>query len=200
MEKQNKIVFFIGPSGSGKDTFLVNTLNKYQINPIILLTTRPKRIGEQEGREYHFITPEKMDLLEQRELLIERRNYNTEHGIWSYATGANKIDLSKCNYLTPNTWEGYKKFLNYYPKEVLVPIYFQMDDGIRLERCLRRERRAENGKYAEMCRRFLADQKDFSPEMLDIYKPYIINNNGSKKETEEQLQDIFVRKLEIMPK
>ena len=197
MNQLNKIAFFIGPSGSGKDTFFYKSLNIYDVEPIVLLTTRPMRDGEKDGREYHFVTPKKMDLLEQKNLLIERRNYNTQHGIWSYATGMQQIDLSRYNYLTPNTWEGYSKFLKHYSKESLIPIYFQLDDGIRLERCLQREKKSGNGRYAEMCRRYLADEQDFTQEMLDIYKPYIIDNNGTYEETLEQLDDILVRKLEI---
>lgn len=79
MKDFHKIVFFIGPSGSGKDTFFYQTLKNYQIKPIILLTTRPKRDGEKEGREYYFINQERMDLLEKRNQLIERRNYNTQY-------------------------------------------------------------------------------------------------------------------------
>lgn len=199
-KQNNKIIFFIGPSGSGKDTFLARVLNEYQINPIVLLTTRPMRDGEQNGREYNFITSERMNLLEQKNMLIERRDYNTHHGIWSYATSKENINLSLYNYITSNTWDGYNRFLSHYNREELVPLYFQLDDGLRLERCLLRERKSGNGKYAEMCRRFLADAEDFNEEMLSYYKPFIIDNNGTYEETVEQIDDILVRKLEILHK
>jgi guanylate kinase len=41
-----------------------------------------------------------------------------------------------------------------------------VEDGERLERALKRERKQEEPKYEEMCRRFLADQKDFSEENI----------------------------------
>ena len=41
-----------------------------------------------------------------------------------------------------------------------------MDDGVRLSRALERERREKEPRYAEMCRRFLADSEDFSEENL----------------------------------
>ena len=47
-----------------------------------------------------------------------------------------------------------------------MPIYIQVDDGVRLSRALEREMRQEHPKYEEMCRRFLADQQDFSPENI----------------------------------
>lgn len=195
-----KIVFFIGKSGSGKDTFLMKSLEIYQVEPIVLLTTRPMREGEVNGREYHFISDEKMNLLQKKDLLIERRDYNTVHGIWSYATGMEAINLYDYNYLTANTWQGYSQFLKYYSKESLAPIYFELDDGVRLERALMREKKSGNGKYAEMCRRYLADEADFTKEMLNIYKPYIIDNNGTMEDTLEQIDDILVKKLNILRK
>jgi guanylate kinase len=48
-----------------------------------------------------------------------------------------------------------------------MPIYIEVDDGIRLERALKRERKQETPRYEEMCRRFLADAKDFSEENIE---------------------------------
>ena len=48
----------------------------------------------------------------------------------------------------------------------VVPIYIEVEDGIRLERALLREKRPENRKFKEMCSRFLADDEDFSEERL----------------------------------
>ena len=41
-----------------------------------------------------------------------------------------------------------------------------MEDGERLERALKIERIQEIPRYEEMCRRFLADQEDFSEEKI----------------------------------
>ena len=66
MKDFNKGIFFLGKSGSGKDTFYASTLEKYQIEPITPYTTRPKRPEEKEGKQYYFISQEKMNLLEQK--------------------------------------------------------------------------------------------------------------------------------------
>ena len=47
-----------------------------------------------------------------------------------------------------------------------MPLYIQVEDGERLSRALLRERQQAEPKYAEMCRRFLADTEDFSEENL----------------------------------
>lgn len=200
MNQLNKIIFFIGPSNSGKDTFFAKSKEIYQLQPIILLTTRPMRKGEKNGHEYFFISMEEMNNLEANNQLIERRDYNTVDGIWSYATENSKIDLENFNYITPNTWVAYKKFLEFYSSDNLVPIYFNLDKGIRLQRALDREKQAKTSNYAEMCRRFLADEEDFAEEFIQLYKPFVINNNGTKEETMEQINDIFVYKLGIKPR
>ena len=50
----------------------------------------------------------------------------------------------------------------YFGEDALLPIYVQVEDGIRLGRALERERRQQVPKYEELCRRFLADSQDFS--------------------------------------
>lgn len=50
--------------------------------------------------------------------------------------------------------------------DALIPIYLEVDDGLRLQRALDREREQKEPKYAELCRRFLADEEDFSTEKL----------------------------------
>ena len=42
-----------------------------------------------------------------------------------------------------------------------------MEDGIRLNRALLREREQKYPKYAELCRRYLADEQEFADENLD---------------------------------
>ena len=42
----------------------------------------------------------------------------------------------------------------------------EVDDGVRLQRALNRERKQEVPKYEEMCRRFSADSEDFSEDKI----------------------------------
>lgn len=52
-------------------------------------------------------------------------------------------------------------------KQCIVPIYVEVEDGIRLERALQRERLQRQPAYAEVCRRLLADEEAFSLENLN---------------------------------
>ncbi|MDE7060373.1 MAG: guanylate kinase, partial [Lachnospiraceae bacterium] len=64
------------------------------------------------------------------------------------------------------TLEGYLKLKRYFGRENVVPLYIEVEDGLRLSRALERERGQKNPGYKEMCRRYLADAEDFSEENL----------------------------------
>lgn len=157
-----KIFCFMGKSASGKDTIFKELSKAFpSISEIIPYTTRPIRENETNGIQYNFVTEEIFKFMLDNNMVIESRSYNTKHGIWTYFTASSNID-SNNNYMIINTLEGYQKISKYFGKENVIPIYIEVEDGIRLERALERERKEKNPKYSELCRRFLADQEDFS--------------------------------------
>lgn len=163
-----KIFYLIGKSSSGKDTVFKKLKEKFpQFRTVTLYTTRPMRQGEKDGREYFFVTDEKSKQIQDAGKMIELREYHTVHGIWKYFTADDgQICLEESDYLMIGTLEAYEKMCNYFGKEKIVPLYIEVEDGERLFRALERERQQKNPKYAELCRRFLADNEDFSEEKL----------------------------------
>ena len=77
-----------------------------------------------------------------------------------------QIDLVQGNYLMMGTLESYEELQAYYGPSALVPVYICVEDGLRLERAIAREREQAVPKYKELCRRFLADEEDFKEENL----------------------------------
>ncbi len=164
----HKIYYLMGKSASGKDT-LYKALRARcpALRTVTPYTTRPIRAGEREGVEYFFISEEELSGYEQSGRVIERRTYATQYGDWSYATlDDGQVDLKTADYLLIGTLESYQKMKAYYGEAALTPLYIEVEDGERLSRALKRERQQEPPKYDEMCRRFLADQADFSEENL----------------------------------
>lgn len=177
-----KIFCLMGKSSSGKDTIFKEINNDKDLNlkPIISYTTRPKRINETNGIEYFFINEDELNKFEKENKVIEKRVYHTIHGDWFYGTiNDGQIDLNKNNYLLITTLEAYENIRNYFGEDKVCPFYINIEDGIRLERALEREKTQEKPNYDELCRRFLADNKDFSSENLSnlgINKFYINEN------------------------
>ena len=105
--------------------------------------------------------------LKRQNKIIEHRSYDTTQGIWHYFTvNDGQIDLEMADYLMIGTLETYAQIREYFGKDKVIPIYLEVEDGIRLMRAIRREQKQELPQYAEMCRRYLADEEDFSPVNL----------------------------------
>ena len=163
-----KIFYLMGKSASGKDTIYKKVKEQMpELKTIVIYTTRPIREGELNGREYHFVDDDKLKELKEAGKVIELREYNTVHGIWKYFTADDGQFDGDVNYLAIGTLESYVQLRDYFGQERLVPIYVEVEDGLRLERALARERKQVTPKYEEMCRRFLADAADFSVENLN---------------------------------
>lgn len=162
-----KIFYLMGKSASGKDSIykkIKETLP--QLRPIVIYTTRPIREGEKEGVEYYFVDEARLEELQQAGKVIELRAYNTVHGIWKYFTADDGQFDREEHLIAIGTLESYVQLCRYFGREKLVPIYIEVEDGVRLERALERERKQKEPKYEELCRRFLADAADFSEEKL----------------------------------
>ena len=160
-----KIVYLMGKSSTGKDTIFRELLKRgtVALETIVPYTTRPIRINEREGVQYHFTDEEGFQRLLTDGRVIEERAYHTFHGLWRYFTvDDGQINLEEKNYIIIGTLESYLKTREYFGEEKLLPVLIELDDGVRLQRALNRERKEKNPKYEEMCRRFLADSEDFA--------------------------------------
>lgn len=166
----SKIYMIMGKSATGKDTIYARLMKRrdLKLKKIVPYTTRPMREGETDGVTYHFCSDQKLAELTEAGKVVEKRTYQTVYGPWNYFTvDDDQIDLTKQqDYLIIGTLEAFTRIRNYYGKRRVVPIYIEVEDGIRLTRALGREKKQKEPKYDEMCRRFLADQQDFSEENL----------------------------------
>ena len=164
-----RIFYIMGKSSCGKDTIYRQLLEEgeFSFRTLVPYTTRPIRSGETDGKDYIFTDEKQLKRLSGQGRVIELRSYHTVHGIWNYFTvDDGQVDLARQNYLTVGTLESYAAMRRYFGEEALVPVYIEVEDGERLQRALDRERAQKQPRYAEMCRRFLSDEEDFSEEKL----------------------------------
>lgn len=164
-----KIVCLMGKSSSGKDTIYKKLLtqDKVKLCNIVPYTTRPIRAQEREGVEYHFTDEEGYQRLLEAGSVIESRAYHTYLGLWRYFTVADeRIQLENHSYVMIATLEAYGHIQRFYGADRVLPVLIELDDGVRLQRALDREKAQDQPKYEEMCRRFLADAEDFSEENI----------------------------------
>lgn len=193
-----KIIYLMGKSSSGKDTIFRELLRKNQeaFQKIVPYTTRPIRVGEMDGREYHFADEETFLRLEAEGRVIEHRAYHTYHGLWRYFTvDDGQVDLRVHNYIVIGTLEAYLSTGNYFGQENMIPVLIELDDGIRLQRALDRERKQENPKYEEMCRRYLADSEDFAEEKIKAAGIRCRFYNDDLKKVLEEIEAYIAKNL-----
>ncbi len=163
-----RIYIVIGKSAAGKDSVYAGLMKKGlpDTEALVIYTTRPKRSGEQNGREYYFTDEAHMNELEAAGKIIEKRVYPTVHGDWYYFTADEGRIKDDVTYIGIGTLESFVRLKKYYGEERVCPLYIECDDRTRLLRSVERESAQAAPSYAEVCRRYLADEEDFSEEKI----------------------------------
>ena len=164
-----KIFVIMGKSASGKDSVYrrLSTDASLGLATVVPYTTRPMRAGETEGVEYHFVTPVALEEMRAAGKVIECRVYQTVQGPWAYFTPDDgQIDPESGSCLLIGTLESYQQLRAYFGADTVVPVYLTVNDGERLLRSIGREMEQKSPNLKEVCRRFLADEEDFSEEKL----------------------------------
>ena len=185
-----RIYYLLGKSATGKDTLYKEILKRRpKLRTVTMYTTRPIREGETDGVEYFFTGREELERQLASGKVIESRTYQTIAGPWTYYTvddgQFDVADDESC--LMIGTLESYEKMCAYFEAGKMVPVYIEVPDGIRLLRAVKREENQKRPNYREVCRRYLADEKDFSEENL---KKAEITKHFLNKDLDQVTQEI----------
>ena len=147
-----KLFCLIGKSASGKDAIFryLRDNKELGLKEIVPYTTRPMRKGEENGVGYYFVDQAAYEKMCQNGKVIESRTYETINGPWHYFTvDDGQIRLDRDNAILIGTLEVYNQMKRYFGEEQVVPLYIEVEDGLRLERALARKR-------CRMCRIMLS--------------------------------------------
>lgn len=166
----SRIIVLMGKSASGKDSVYKKLAGARgdRIKTLVPYTTRPMREGEVNGKDYFFINEEEYKKLKNNNRIVEERCYDTVEGPWRYLTVNDESFEGDKDVLLIGTLEAYLSIREFFGEEKeVVPVYIECDDGDRLIRAINREKKREKPRYKELCRRFLADDEDFSEDKLE---------------------------------
>lgn len=179
------LLILIGKSGSGKDAVMRELTAKHGFRRIVSTTTRPMRVGEQEGREYHYISKEQFLEGIARGEYLEYRSYDTLYnGIadtWFYGSPKMQLDPAE-NSIAILDVQGAQDFISYYGKENCCVV------EISVPNALREQRARERGSFSESewQRRAADDDIKFAPERTEnIVNARIVNTNELDRTVEE---------------
>ncbi|HKL18936.1 MAG TPA: guanylate kinase [Halalkalibaculum sp.] len=89
-DKEGKLIILVAPSGSGKTTIARKLLDDYsKIRFSVSATTRPPREGEENGKDYYFLSREEFNRkIEEHEFLEWEEFYNGSR----YGTLRSEVD------------------------------------------------------------------------------------------------------------
>ena len=83
------ILIITGPSGVGKNTIIDALSRKINFNFSVSHTTRPKRVSEVNGKDYHFISNNEFQNMINNNELVEYEEYG------GYTYGTSRLELQK---------------------------------------------------------------------------------------------------------
>lgn len=169
------MIIILGGSAAGKTTLLnMFTMEHPQYHKVITYTTRPKRKGEIDGLNYHFVTPSLFDSLIKRNFFAEYSKYRD----WYY--GIAKEDCKIENAIAVLTPKGLRtlKRLNYN----VTSVYIDVDRRSRLINILER-----GDDIDEAYRRNLSDVGQF--DGINNEADFVIKNDNYRMNEEQVLQE-----------
>lgn len=99
------MIVLVGASASGKTEVAKMLAKKYGIVKMITTTTRPMRIGEQDGKDYFFVSRQEFEKRIKENRFVEHTVYNGNF----YGSGRDQIGINKCIVVDP---KGLSAFIN----------------------------------------------------------------------------------------
>ena len=170
------LIVISGPSGSGKGTIIKEVIKK--ISDLIYsvsYTTRPKREGEIEGKDYFFISEDEFERLIDEDFFIEwAKVYDYYYGTSKEFVIENLRDGK--DVILEIEIQGAKKIREIYDKKNAVFIFIAPPDFKELERRIMNRKRGETEEE-------IKKRMDFAKKEIEESKNYdyiIINDNINK--------------------
>jgi guanylate kinase len=178
------IIVLTGKSGVGKDAIQSKLVEEYEFERIVTATTRPKRVGEVEGRDYYFLDKKTFEKRIGECGFIEYRKYDTlvdgKPDTWYYGTPKQELDTSK-DYVIILDKKGAQDFIYYYGMSECLWVYVDVSDDIRLQRAMSR------GSFdkSEWGRRFKDDAEKFKD--MKYYADTVVVNDGKLEDVTDKI-------------
>lgn len=147
------MIILVGASASGKTEVAKALAKKYNIVKVITTTTRQKRINEEDGKDYFFVSKEQFLDLIKKDAFVEYTIYNGNY----YGSRKDQIADNKCVVVDPNGLDAYKKLKN----KSLFSIALLASENTRYQRMINRGDKIEDAKN-----RIKKDQIEFAIEKL----------------------------------
>jgi guanylate kinase len=171
------LIVVTGPSGAGKGTLIREVLSRVSgVGATVSATTRTRRPGEQDGREYSFLTTDDFLARVERGEFLEHVTYVSGH---RYGTLRSELDRLKGEGKVPLLeleTEGALRVKGEVPGAVTIFISASVDELERRLRDRATESTGEIGERIALARKQLEQADEFD---------YVVENDDLKRAVEE---------------
>lgn len=190
------IIALVGASGSGKSTIENILAEKYGYEKIVSLTTREQRIGEVNGKDYHFINDDKFKENLWQGLFAEYEEYSQNRFY-----GTLKSDYQKGNKVVVLTPNGLRQLKRNCSCEDIYTVYVYANLGTRMKRYI--ERCGVNEfNFDDAAENYARANRDFGMFLgIDKEVNLVVTNNEGEdvfevaEEIHKQCQDIIEKEI-----
>lgn len=202
----NKIFFITGMSGSGKSTLLTNLVtNTTFLVPVVRFTTRPKRPGEIDDKDYFFISNNEFEDMKNNNKFAETETYcasKDDNIYYKYGTYKKHIDDSYMEeheaFIMQGSIDVYIHLASYYGSNRIIPILLMVDEKSVLKRAI--DRCNTVNEIKSTCNRFVndIDKYEYSNiyNVLDnITERNVFDSNKSVNEVASEVLEFIYSKL-----
>ena len=190
---QQVLVTITGPSGSGKSTVSRILAAKHNVNELVSHTTRAKRDGEVEGKDYFFVTKEQFLAEVEAGNFVEAIMFNDNHyGL--HADTVNGMEGVNCIVVEPH---GQQILTDYCHAHDIPILRVFVDNELKelIARVLRRYKDDNNGDVLDYTSRLLnliyveAEHWRIDGSYDMVFEAY---NGGNKIELPQEIMDLAV--------
>lgn len=167
------IIVLIGASGSGKSTIENELVKHHKFSKIVSCTTRKHRDGEENGRDYYFISNARFSKMLEEGQFAEYDEYsqNRFYGTLKRDYVSNK--LNRVVVLTPN---GFRQLQKNCPDKKIFSVLVNSSLGTRIKRYI--DRCGENFNYDDKNEIMSRVERDFGMFLgMEKEVDLVINNN-----------------------
>lgn len=176
------MLILIGPSASGKTQIVQKLISEYEMKKLVTYTSRPKRVGEVDGKDYHFISVTDFKERINNNFFIEYVVYNNNY----YGTSRSDLALDKVVILEPT---GLKHYLKENNKEFVVVFLETSRDALKT-RMINRGDQLKDIEY-----RLQNDINLFNEEIKKMADLIIDTSNSTIQNDAEKIYNFYQSRL-----
>ncbi len=176
------MIVLSGASASGKTEVAKVLMKDYGVVKIITTTTREKRPGEIDGRDYFFVTKERFQQMIEEGRFVEFTIYNGNY----YGSTKDQIDENRCVVIDTS---GLKSYVDLKDPNI-VTFFLNCDEETRYKRMLLR---GDNEQQANI--RIINDRDTFQNEKTIIADYQIDSQHPTIDEVAKYIYELYHQEL-----